>query len=124
MAAGFASVGEATELFGDPLVRQQVQQWHHEGVSLQGMVERLGLTDIMRRDGVLDVLDNLTNDEVTVIRAAFLDDIARAGTATTTSMPVNCSVYQPEAGVVISQATDEDGHPTVRVEQLHATVTS
>jgi hypothetical protein len=105
------AVGQADAQFTDPDVRARVRAWHEEGVSLLDMGNRLGIVfDAPLRD----IIEALSPAEVASIRKAMIAAIDRGGDARDVKMPVNCTLAQMPASVVVTPE-DVDGEPWVRV---------
>ena len=87
---------EAARLWGDPEMRKRIIDMHARGDSLLKMVDELGLTGALETDGLRGVIENLTADEVKVIRDAFVAEANAIGDRAGASFPVDCRV---DAGV-------------------------
>jgi hypothetical protein len=110
-----AAVQRAAELFAEPNVRTQLREWHLQDMPLMEMVDRLGFAALFD-DSLRAAVAGLTKGEVQVIRDAFLAEIDAAGTATGSSMPVECSIAGVVGPVKVTSATDAKGRPVALVE--------
>src|SRR6185436_16900333 len=103
MPAGMELPQEAARLWTDPRQRERIVAMHDAGQSLTSMCDDLGLGEVLDRDGLRELLENLGDAEVQAIRDAFVAEAA-ADTGSGASFPVDCRVDDPQAGVrVISQ---------------------
>lgn len=116
MGPTIVAVQRAAQLFADPAVRAQVLTWHAEGVGLYEMVERLGFADLVDPP-LRAAIEGLEPSEVTIIREAFVAEIERAGSTTTATMPVECSITEVTGPVAVT-AVDVGGLPIARVEPV------
>ncbi len=109
---------EAARLWGDPETRQRIIEMHARGDSLLKMVDELGLTPALEADGLRPVLENLSAEEVKIIRDAFVAEATQIGTKAGANFPVDCRVDNPGAGVRITEAPSSRGAtaPIVRIE--------
>lgn len=103
----------AMQAFGDPSVRSQVRQWHQDEVPFLDMVDRLGL-GAQFVGPLRDAIANLTPDEVSIIRKAFLAAIDRAGDSDGAPFPVACRITATPGPVTVS-ALDKNGEPWAEV---------
>jgi len=110
-----AAVQRASQLFAQPNIRTQLREWHVQQMPLMEMVDRLGLSDLFD-DALRAAVTGLKPDEVQVIRDAFLAEIDSAGSATDSSMPVECSLASVVGPVTVTAATDPAGRPVARVD--------
>lgn len=94
----------AARTWSDPAVRQRIVDMHDRGDSLLDMVAALGLDDALDGDGLRDVVANLTDDEVKVIRDAIRAEAQQVGDSAGASFPIDCRVDDTSAGVRVSAA--------------------
>lgn len=108
----------AARAWSDPTVRQRIVDMHDRGDSLLAMVAALGLDDALDHDGLRDVIANLSDEEVTVIRDAFRAEAQEVGDASGASFPIDCRVDDTAAGVrVIAAPAGRDATaPVARIE--------
>ena len=108
----------AARAWSDPAVRQRIVDMHGRGDSLLDMVAALGLDDALDRDGLRDVVANLTDPEVEVIRDAFRAEAQQVGDSAGASFPIDCRVDDASAGVRVSAAPAGQGAttPVARIE--------
>ena len=118
MPAGMQLPQEAARVWTDPAQRARIVAMHAEDMSLSQMCDELGLGGILTRDGLREVLDNLSADEVQTIRDAFLAE-ALAASGPSANFPVDCRVDDHQRGVrVVSQDAFEGAvGPVARIEQ-------
>ena len=102
----------AARAWSDPAVRQRIVDMHDRGDSLLDMVAALGLDDALDRDGLRDVVANLTDPEVEVIRVAFRAEAQQVGDSAGASFPVDCRVDDATSGVRVSAAPAGQGATT------------
>ena len=101
----------ANAALADPNFRESVKEMHAGGYPLVQMVEALGLDDEMN-DRMRQILEQLSPDAVTGIRAATLDMLEGRNFV----MPVICTV--PDSGLaqpVAVEVSPENGTPTIHV---------
>jgi hypothetical protein len=110
-----SAVQQATELFADPAVRTQLQQWHLEGMPLMEMVDRLGFADLFD-DALRAAVAGLRPDEIAIIRDVFLAEIDRVGDAPDAIMPIRCDISAVDSPVVVTAATDNRGRSVARID--------
>ncbi len=108
----------AARLWGDPATRQRIVDMHARGDSLLAMVDALGLTDSLDADGLRDVVANLSDAEVAVIRDAFVAEAREVGDQAGASFPVDCRVDDASSGVRVVAAPSGRGAtaPVARIE--------
>ena len=108
----------AARAWSDPAVRQRIVDMHDRGDSLLDMVAALGLDDALDSDGLRDVVANLTDPEVQVIRDAFRAEAQQVGDGPGASFPVDCRVDDATAGVRVSAAPagQDATTPVARIE--------
>ena len=109
---------EAARLWGDPEIRQQVVAMHARGDSLLAMVKQLGLTDALEADGLRPVLENLSAEEVQIVRAAFVAEATKIADHSGANFPVDCRIDDGVRAVRITEApSDRDATaPVARIE--------
>ncbi len=118
MSGGMALPQAAARLWGDPASRQQILDMHARGDSLIDMVDALGLTPALEADGLRDVLANLTDDEVTLIRDAFVAEAQVVGDRPGASFPIDCRVgtIGSRVRVIAAPVSPEATAPVARIE--------
>lgn len=99
-------------------MRQRIVDMHDRGDSLLDMVAALGLDGALDRDGLRDVVANLTDAEVQVIRDAFRAEAQQVGDSSGASFPIDCRVDDTTAGVRVSAAPAGQGAtaPVARID--------
>ena len=115
MGPSLSAVQQAAELFADPAVRVQLQQWLLEGMPLMEMVDRLGFADLFD-DALRAAVAGLGPDEIAIIREVFLAEIDRAGNAGDATMPIRCDISVVDSPVVVTAATDDQGRSVARID--------
>ncbi len=90
MGPGLDGVGQATLSFADPSNRDQILQWHQEGVSFTDMIDRLGIGGF--DPALRAVIDNLSPEDVAVIREAMVAELERVGPGGAAELPVSCTI--------------------------------
>ena len=108
----------AARAWSDPAVRQRIVDMHDRGDSLLDMVATLGLDDALDRDRLRDVVANLTDPEIQVIRDAFRAEAQQVGDGPGASFPIDCRVDDATAGVRVSAAPagQDATTPVARIE--------
>ena len=108
----------AARAWSDPTIRQRIVDMHDRGDSLLAMVKALGLDDALDSDGLRDVVANLTDAEVQVIRDAFRAEAQQVGDSSGASFPIDCRVDDTTAGVRVSAAPagQDATAPVARIE--------
>ena len=109
---------EAARIWGDPTRRAEIVQMHNDGRSFVEMVDALDLRAALEADGLLEIVENLSAADVTIIRDAFLSEATRAGTAGGASLPIDCRVENPTARVRVTEVPgSRDGvMPIARID--------
>lgn len=102
----------AARAWSDPAVRRRIADMHDRGDSLLDMVAALDL------DGLRDIVANLSDAEVQVIRDAFRAEAQQVGDSPGASFPIDCRVDDTTAGVRVSAAPAGRGAtaPVARIE--------
>ena len=113
MAASASITQQAARLWADPTSRARIVAMHAKGASLLSMVSALGLDSVLDSDGLRDVVANLTPDEVSVIRDAFVTE-AQSAPSDGAHFPVDCRVDNASDGVVVSAIAGAAG-PIARI---------
>jgi hypothetical protein len=103
----------AQQLLSDPTVRAQVLQMHQQNVPFLDMADQLGIGGLFVGP-LRDAIAGLTNDEVALIRKAFVDAIGRAGTTDGSCFPVACTLESVTGPVVVTEL-DKGGETWARV---------
>jgi hypothetical protein len=108
---------EAARLWTDPAQRDRIVAMHAERKSLVDMCEELGLGQVLDRDGLRAILENLSAEEVQAIRDAFVAEAA-ATPGPGASFPVDCRVDEVRGGVRVTAQRAESGAtgPIARIE--------
>lgn len=104
MAGTGALPQAAARLWGDPARRAEIVAMHEQGIGLVEMTERVGLGALLDRDGLREIVANLTDAEVQVLRDAFLAEARHVGETAGASFPVDCVVDDPRSGVRVQAA--------------------
>jgi hypothetical protein len=112
MGPGLDGVGQATAAFADPANREQLLQWHREGVSFTDMIDRLGLGGF--DPGLRAVIDSLSPEDVAVIREAMVAELDRVGTGGAAELPISCTIAATPRAVDVTPIR-VDGRPFARV---------
>lgn len=109
----------AARLWADPVARAKIIAMHARDESLLDMVSALGLEDVMEADGLRDVIEGLSSDEVQVIRDAFIAE-ARGTEGHGAHFPVDCRVDDLTGGVAIVAVDAASGAigPIARINPL------
>jgi hypothetical protein len=118
MPVGMQLPQEAARIWTDPARRERIVAMHAQAMPLTEMCDELGLGPVLDRDGLREIVANLSDDEVQAIRAAFLAE-ADATPGPGASFPVDCRVYGSMAdGVrVVAAAADPNAiGPIARIE--------
>lgn len=108
----------AARAWSDPAVRQRIVEMHDRNDSLLDMVAALGLEDALESDGLRDIVANLSDAEVQVIRDAFRAEAQQVSGSSGASFPIDCRVDDTTAGVRVSAAPAGRGAtaPVARIE--------
>ncbi len=108
----------AARAWSDPAVRRRIVDMHDRGDSLLDMVAALDLDEALDRDGLRDIVANLSDAEVQVIRDAFRAEAQQVGDNPGASFPIDCRVDDTTAGVRVSAAPAGRGAtaPVARIE--------
>ena len=112
MGPGLDGVGQAMAAFADPANREQILQWHQEGASFTDMIDRLGIDGF--DPGLLAVIDNLSPEDVTVIREAMVAELERVGPGGAGELPISCTIGGIPPSVDVTPIR-VDGRPFARV---------
>ena len=109
---------EAARLWGDPEKRQKILDMHARGDSLLKMVDELGLTPALEADGLRPVLEALSDEEVKLIRDAFVAEAKAAGDRPGANFPVDCraDVGVPSVRITAAPRSPDATAPVVRVD--------
>jgi hypothetical protein len=112
MGPGLDGVGQAMAAFADPSNREQILQWHREGASFTDMIDglRLGGFDPELRA----VIDNLSAEDVAVIREAMVAELDRVGPGGAGELPISCTIDDTPRSVDVTPIR-VDGRPFARV---------
>ena len=69
MPVGMQLPQEAARIWTDPARRERIVAMHAEAMPLTEMCDELGLGPVLDRDGLREIVANLSDDEVQAIRA-------------------------------------------------------
>ncbi|MBK5286925.1 MAG: hypothetical protein JJE46_00525 [Acidimicrobiia bacterium] len=91
---------------------------HARGDTLLDMVNALGLTPALEADGLTEVIENLTDPEVKIIRDAFIAEAERVADRPGASFPIDCRAGTIGARVRVVPAPASPGAtaPVARIE--------
>ena len=111
----------AARLWSIPEERAKIMAMHAKGMPLLDMVSELGLEDTLDADGLRDVIDQLSPDEVQVIRDAFIEEAMQTEKAGTI-FPIDCRVDDLVNGVTIEASRQglTAERSVVRINQVGA----
>jgi hypothetical protein len=112
MGPGLGGVGQATAAFADPSNREQILQWHQEGVSFTDMIDRLGIGGFDPK--LRAVIDGLSPEDVAVIREAMVAELVRVGPGGAGELPISCTIQATPQAVDVTPIR-VDGRPFARV---------
>jgi hypothetical protein len=112
MGPGLDGVGQATAAFADPSNREQILQWHQEGVSFTDMIDRLGIGGFGSE--LRAVIDRLSPEDVAVIREAMVAELVRVGPKGAGELPISCTIQAAPRAVDVTPIR-VDGRPFARV---------
>jgi hypothetical protein len=90
----------AARLWSIPEERAKIMAMHAKGMPLLDMVSELGLEDALDADGLRDVIDQLSPDEVQLIRDAFIEEAMQTEKAGA-FFPIDCRVDDLGNGVTV-----------------------
>ncbi|HEY3724429.1 MAG TPA: hypothetical protein VGN59_13845 [Acidimicrobiia bacterium] len=113
MGPPLAAVRRAEEVFADPDVRELLLTWHAQKLPLLEMVDRLGFSQLVDPE-LRAAIEGLGPEEVAIIRAAVVEEIDRAGTSGSATLPVDCGIAKVTGPVSVT-AADVDGRSVARV---------
>ncbi len=113
MGPPLAAVQKAEAVFGDPSVRELLLTWHAQKVPLLDMIDRLGFSDLVDAE-LRSAIEGLSPEEVAIIRAAMVEEIDRAGSSGSATLPVDCGIANVTGPVSVT-AADVDGRSVARV---------
>ncbi len=121
MALSLQLPQKAARLWSNPSIRAKIIAMHARNEPLLDMISALGLDDILDSDGLRETIEGLSEDEVAIIREAFISE-ARAAERSGASFPIDCRVDDPFSGggvaIVASSAGPGAVGPIVRVNQV------
>lgn len=119
MALSLQLPQEAARLWSNPATRAKIIAMHARNEPLLDMISALGLDDILDSDGLRQTIEGLSEDEVGVIREAFIAE-ARAAERSGASFPIDCRVDDFAGGVTIVASAAGPGAvgPVARINEV------
>jgi hypothetical protein len=116
MTGGHTLVQAAQRAWSDPEIRARIVAMHAENLTLEEMVDELGLGPAMDADGLRDIVRDLPGDAVDAIRGVFVAE-AVAAIGSGAFFPVDCRIGQLGDPVqVIETAGLEGAGSYVRID--------